>query len=160
MCGTKTTAESIALLEKIRGGKLTFGKMVWSMRRCEEWSLTDLSNRTGMRMIDIGTIETDQRLPEPEEARVLAEAFQMSPNRWERVVRERRREAVLAALPVADAFAWEFGHQFGAPATTSMRYSAQTEKWYFWNETWSVLYGPFDTRGQCADACNRYAEVI
>lgn len=32
-------------------------------------------------------------------------------------------------------------------------------KWFFWNETWSDCFGPFDTEEAASDGCNLYARV-
>jgi hypothetical protein len=32
--------------------------------------------------------------------------------------------------------------------------------WYFWNETWSMIYGPFKTREQTEVELAKYAKTI
>lgn len=32
-------------------------------------------------------------------------------------------------------------------------------KWYFWEETWAVARGPFETRDEAVAACSAYAET-
>lgn len=32
--------------------------------------------------------------------------------------------------------------------------------WYFWEETWCYLHGPFGTIEECRDALNKYCETI
>ena len=33
-------------------------------------------------------------------------------------------------------------------------------KWYYWTETWTEEYGPFDTKELAQEACNRYATEV
>lgn len=33
-------------------------------------------------------------------------------------------------------------------------------KWYYWSETWSEEYGPFDTEELAKEACNQYAKEV
>jgi hypothetical protein len=33
-------------------------------------------------------------------------------------------------------------------------------KWYWWDESWTVEMGPFDTKELAQEACNRYAKEI
>lgn len=32
--------------------------------------------------------------------------------------------------------------------------------WYFWDETWANRHGPFPTREEAQEACNRYAASL
>ena len=34
------------------------------------------------------------------------------------------------------------------------------EGFYFWDETWTCLFGPFDTQEQCLEACKKYARDL
>jgi hypothetical protein len=33
-------------------------------------------------------------------------------------------------------------------------------KWYFWNENWSIQYGPFSTELECDEALKDYARNL
>ena len=33
-------------------------------------------------------------------------------------------------------------------------------KWYFWDETWSVQYGPFGSEAACDEALKEYARRL
>lgn len=33
-------------------------------------------------------------------------------------------------------------------------------KWWFWNETWSDAYGPYETEEEAAKAATEYAKTI
>jgi hypothetical protein len=33
-------------------------------------------------------------------------------------------------------------------------------QWWFWDETWSERFGPYDTEEEAVNACNRYAKEV
>jgi hypothetical protein len=33
-------------------------------------------------------------------------------------------------------------------------------KWFFWDETWTMFLGPFDTEEQAYTACDKYGEYL
>lgn len=40
-------------------------------------------------------------------------------------------------------------------------HGVETPGWYFYSETWSEIYGPYDTREEASKAISRYAlEVL
>jgi hypothetical protein len=36
----------------------------------------------------------------------------------------------------------------------------KNNKWYFWDESWSLEFGPFETREIASKECNRYAFML
>jgi len=32
--------------------------------------------------------------------------------------------------------------------------------WFFWNETWNIIYGPFTSRDKASKASVKYAETL
>ena len=36
-----------------------------------------------------------------------------------------------------------------------IEYDFNSKKWYWWNETWTKEYGPYDTRREAEEACKQ-----
>ena len=60
-------------------GDLTFGQMVWSHRKSEEMSQTELAELLGVSKQYISQLENGDRFASVEQAARLAEVFAMSP---------------------------------------------------------------------------------
>ncbi len=39
-------------------------------------------------------------------------------------------------------------------------YSGKERGWFFWNETWSDLHGPYENLIKCKEALNEYCEKL
>ncbi|MNK11956.1 helix-turn-helix protein [compost metagenome] len=76
-----TTKKSPALkaLEKIRGGPLTFGRMIESLRKADELSQVDLAKKMKMSKAHLCDIEKGRRTPTLEKAVEFANAMGYSP---------------------------------------------------------------------------------
>ena len=61
-------------------GKLGFGKLVWSHRKSEEMSQSELAESLGVSKRYISQIENGTRFPSVEQAVSLAHVFNMSPD--------------------------------------------------------------------------------
>jgi len=46
------------------------------------------------------------------------------------------------------------GKSVGDPVNT------EDGKWYFWDETWTHNYGPFDTEQLCEEQLKKYSEYL
>ena len=44
--------------------------------------------------------------------------------------------------------------------TSDPVYQALDGMWYFWNEIWSNMYGPYDTEQEARKACIEYARRL
>ena len=60
-------------------GKLTFGQLVWSHRKSEEMSQSELADSLGVSKQYISQIENGTRCASVEQAARLADVFEMSP---------------------------------------------------------------------------------
>ena len=65
---------------KDKHGKLNFGKLVWSHRKSEEMSQSDLAKKLEVSKQHISQIENGTRYASVEQAVSLAHAFNMSPH--------------------------------------------------------------------------------
>jgi len=46
------------------------------------------------------------------------------------------------------------------PEKTADPVSKYKGMWYFWDETWSQTFGPFDTHQEAREGCRQYAEEL
>ena len=73
---TKSTgaisSKSLALLESISGKKLTMGNFLWSIRECEEESLTAFAEKLGVSRQYLSDLEHGRRGLSPKMARQFA----------------------------------------------------------------------------------------
>lgn len=66
------TAKSLALLESISGKKLTVGNFLWSIRECEEETLTAFAEKLGISRQYLSDLEHGRRGLSPKMARQFA----------------------------------------------------------------------------------------
>lgn len=64
---TKGYVEAGAFLESL-DGKLTFGKMLWSIRKCDEISQPEFAKKLGISKSHLCDIEQDRKNVSPERA--------------------------------------------------------------------------------------------
>lgn len=62
-------------LEKLNGGPLTFGRMIESLRQCDEISQVDLAKRVKISRAQLCDIEKGRRLVSPERAAQFAKVM-------------------------------------------------------------------------------------
>lgn len=55
-------------LNKLTGGPLTFGRMLWTIRECDEISQTDMAEKLGISRANLCDIEKDRKYVSPERA--------------------------------------------------------------------------------------------
>lgn len=91
---TKSTKETLSYLDEICGGPLTFGNLLESFRRCENWSQSDLARRMKVTRSYINAIEKGKARVRAEKAAEFAEQFGMLPDTWiEKALEDQLREA-------------------------------------------------------------------
>lgn len=79
---THSTAESIELLQRMTGGIYTFGQLLETYRKCEEWTQETVARLSGIGVSRLTALENDEQEATREEAACLAELYGMSPGRW------------------------------------------------------------------------------
>ena len=74
----KKKSTSIRFLEKLRGGRLTFGRMIESLRLADEISQIDLAKYMKMSRAQLCDIEKGRRIVSPERAAEFAKVMRYS----------------------------------------------------------------------------------
>lgn len=69
-------------MEKINGGPLTFGQLINSLRKCDEWSQVKLAAKMGISKAYLCDIEKERRLVSPELAAHFAKVMGYSLNQF------------------------------------------------------------------------------
>ena len=93
---TKKKSNATKYLEALRGGPLTFGKLLHSIRTCDEISQAELAHRIGMSRSNICDIEKDRRTVSLERAVQFADVLGYSRNQFvSTVIEDQLREAGL-----------------------------------------------------------------
>lgn len=82
---SKTTKKSLASLEKITGGRLTIGRMLWAIRQGEELSQVDFSRQLGISKQRLCDIEHHRRFVSPKTAAQYAETLGYSADQFVRI---------------------------------------------------------------------------
>ena len=59
-------------IEKITGSKLTLGRMLWALRKCDELTQTEFAKKLGISNSHLCDIEHDKKIVSPELARNYA----------------------------------------------------------------------------------------
>ncbi len=67
-----TKRDALTVLERLAGGPLSFGRMIESLRFCDEINQTDLARRVGVSKAHLCDIEKGRRLVSPERAAKFA----------------------------------------------------------------------------------------
>jgi transcriptional regulator with XRE-family HTH domain len=73
--GIKISQPSRKVLEKIRGRKLTFGKMLQSLRKCDEISQANLAHNMGISPAYLCDVEKGRRIVSPHMASQFAKVM-------------------------------------------------------------------------------------
>lgn len=79
---TKTKSASLKTLEKLRGGPMTFGQMIESIRICDEISQAELARNLGLSRAHLCDIEKGRRTVTPEKAADFAKTLGYSINQF------------------------------------------------------------------------------
>lgn len=69
----KINKKTIKQIEKITGGKLTLGKLIWTIRECEEASQVDFAEKLGCSKQHLCDVEHDRKNVSPRMAADYAE---------------------------------------------------------------------------------------
>lgn len=64
----KITKRSLTQIEKITGSKLTLGKLIWSIRECEEMTQVKFAKKLGVSKQHICDVEHDRKNISPKTA--------------------------------------------------------------------------------------------
>ena len=62
---SKITKKTLKTIEKITGGKLTLGKLVWAIRECEEMTQVELAEKLGCSKQHLCDVEHDRKNVSP-----------------------------------------------------------------------------------------------
>lgn len=79
---TRKKSSAERYLESLRGGPLTFGKLLHSIRICDEISQVQLADMVGMSRSNICDIEKDRRTVSLEKAAEFARVLGYSENQF------------------------------------------------------------------------------
>lgn len=71
----KNKSETRKIFEKLRGGPLTFGRLIESLRLCDEISQVELAKKMNVSKSQICDIEKGRRLVSAERAAAFAKAM-------------------------------------------------------------------------------------
>lgn len=82
----KITRRSLELIEKITGGKLIFGKLIWAIRKSEEIRQVDFAKRLGISKQHLCNIEHDRKTISPQLAAKYAVKLGYSEKQFIRLV--------------------------------------------------------------------------
>ena len=92
--------ESMAFLEEL-AGPITFGRLLWSIRKGEEMSQTEFAKRLGISKQHLSDLENGRRSISPERAAKFAKKLKYSPQRFvELVLQESVEKAGLKQVKV------------------------------------------------------------
>lgn len=78
----KKKSETINYLEKISGGELTFGRLIYSIRMGDEISQVDFAKKLGISKAQLCDIEKDRRVVSPLRAMKWAKKLGYSPEQF------------------------------------------------------------------------------
>ncbi|MGO9272790.1 MAG: helix-turn-helix domain-containing protein [Terriglobia bacterium] len=93
---TKARSDARSFLERLRGGPLTFGRMVASIRRADDIVQADLARRMGISRARLCDIENGRRTVTAERAAEFARVLGYSVNQFVAVaVEDQLRKAGL-----------------------------------------------------------------
>lgn len=96
---TKKKGDALKYLESLRGERLTFGRLLHSIRICDEISQTQLAEMMGMSRSNICDIEKDRRTVTIEKAARFAEVLGYSKNQFiAAVIDDQLTEAGIALV--------------------------------------------------------------
>ena len=78
----KTTAETLGIIEKATGCKLTLGKLIWSIRECEEMSQVEFAKKLGISKQHLCAIEHERKSISPKLAAIYAKRLGYLPQQF------------------------------------------------------------------------------
>ena len=81
----KTTKRTLASIEKITGEKLTFGRLLWSIRECEEISQVDFAKKLNISKQYLCDLEHNRRTVSPKLAALYAKKLGYSKDQFIRL---------------------------------------------------------------------------
>ena len=76
---TKKTINALEFMDKLDGGPLTFGQMIWSTRVCDEISQEQFAKLLGISKSHLCDIEKERKNVSPERAFKFAKILGYSP---------------------------------------------------------------------------------
>jgi transcriptional regulator with XRE-family HTH domain len=75
---SKMTTKTLKEIAKITGGELTLGKLIWSIRECEEMTQVAFAERLGISKQHLCDLEHDRKSVSPKLAAYYAEILEYS----------------------------------------------------------------------------------
>lgn len=89
---TKRLSQAKTVLKKLRGGPLSFGQMIESIRLCDEVSQAELARKLQISRAQLCDIEKGRRTVTPERAAAFAKVLGYSVNQFVSVALEEQLE--------------------------------------------------------------------
>lgn len=82
---TQLNRQTMKQIEKLTGGKLTLGKLIWAIRECEEITQIELAERLGCSKQHLSDIERGRKSVSPKAAANYAQLLGYSPEQFIRL---------------------------------------------------------------------------
>src|SRR5262245_40134143 len=97
--------EAVPFLEKLTGGPLTFARMLWSIRRCDEMSQVEMAQKLGISKANLCDIEKGRKAVSPSRAAQWARTLGYSEIEFVRLALEDllRQSGLKMVVHVEDA---------------------------------------------------------
>jgi len=99
----KNKSKSLAFLEKLNNGPLTFARLFSSIREGEEMTQEDFGRLLGISRQKICDIEKGRRLPSPEKAAEYAKMLGYYPESFAKLIIEEQIKKAGLKLKIVDA---------------------------------------------------------
>jgi len=82
---TTKKSQALRFLEKLTGGPLTFSEMIWSIRRCDDFSQSDFAKKLGISRSHLCDIEKKRKAVSVERAARFAKILGYSESQFVRL---------------------------------------------------------------------------
>lgn len=82
---THSSEETIALLQKISGGRLTLGRAISAIRQCDETRQNDFAKKLGVSQSYLCDLENDRKEVSPKKAAQFAKILEHSETQFVRL---------------------------------------------------------------------------
>jgi transcriptional regulator with XRE-family HTH domain len=97
---TRVKSEAVRFLEGLRGGPMTFGEMVRSLRECDEFTQEDVARKVGVSKQHISDVENGRRQVSMERAIRWAKALGYPPAHFVTVAAQEELDRAGSKLKV------------------------------------------------------------
>lgn len=108
----RITLQTLKKIEKITGGELTLGKMLWSIRKCDEISQTDFAKKLGISTQHLCDLEHDRKSISPKLAARYAKILGYSKEQFIQLALQNSvdREGLEVQVEVAPKIGFEHAY--------------------------------------------------